>query len=114
MLAMNMLPTPQAADGFKATAGQSQASITSLIQEMLPTPMARDYRSGFKEGSQAMQERQEHSRGVNLHETIQRKTGKNFQLNPRFVAEMMGFPENWTELPFLPGADNPSGHSEMP
>nr|WP_235904497.1 hypothetical protein [Arcticibacter tournemirensis] len=29
--------------------------------------------------------------------------GKHGQLNPRFVAEMMGFPPNWTELPFLPG-----------
>jgi hypothetical protein len=29
--------------------------------------------------------------------------GKYGQLNPRFVAEMMGFPPNWTELPFLPG-----------
>ncbi|MBB5440631.1 hypothetical protein HDC92_004334 [Pedobacter sp. AK017] len=29
--------------------------------------------------------------------------GKPGQLNPRFVAEMMGFPVNWTELPFLGG-----------
>ncbi len=29
--------------------------------------------------------------------------GKTSQLNPRFVAEMMGFPPNWTELPFLNG-----------
>ena len=27
--------------------------------------------------------------------------GSNSQLNPRFVAEMMGFPPDWTELPFL-------------
>ncbi len=30
-------------------------------------------------------------------------TGKDSHLNPRYVAEMMGFPLNWTELPFLPG-----------
>lgn len=29
--------------------------------------------------------------------------GRTFQLNPRFVAEMMGFPADWTELPFLSG-----------
>src|SRR5690606_19842362 len=29
--------------------------------------------------------------------------GRNGQLNPRFVAEMMGFPKDWTELPFLRG-----------
>ena len=33
--------------------------------------------------------------------------GKSSQLNPRFVAEMMGFPTNWTELPFLNGEQNP-------
>lgn len=30
-------------------------------------------------------------------------TGKTSQLNPRFVMEMMGFPPDWTELPFLSG-----------
>lgn len=30
--------------------------------------------------------------------------GRNGQLNPRFVAEMMGFPKDWTELPFRRGA----------
>ena len=32
--------------------------------------------------------------------------GKPSQLNPRFVAEMMGFPPNWTELPFQSGDKN--------
>ena len=36
------------------------------------------------------------------------------QLNPRFVAEMMGFPPDWTELPFHPGRTNPSKDLEMP
>jgi hypothetical protein len=30
--------------------------------------------------------------------------GMRGPLNPRFVAEMMGFPVNWTELPFQNGA----------
>ena len=29
--------------------------------------------------------------------------GRNGQLNPRFVAEMIGFPKDWTELPFRHG-----------
>lgn len=29
------------------------------------------------------------------------QTGKTSQLNPRFVAEMMGFPPDWLELPFI-------------
>jgi len=31
------------------------------------------------------------------------ETGESSRLNPRFVAEMMGFPPNWTELPFQNG-----------
>lgn len=40
--------------------------------------------------------------------------GKTSQLNPRFVAEMMGFPANWTELPFLNGEQNQSKPTETP
>lgn len=29
------------------------------------------------------------------------------QLNPRFVAEMMGFPPDWSYLPFLTGNASP-------
>lgn len=36
------------------------------------------------------------------------QTGRSFQLNPLFVAEMMGFPTSWTVLPFLPGGSGPS------
>ncbi len=32
--------------------------------------------------------------------------GSGFQLNPQFVGEMMGFPPDWTELPFLNGEVN--------
>jgi len=28
-------------------------------------------------------------------------------LNTRYVAEMMGFPKRWTELPFQNGGPNP-------
>jgi len=38
----------------------------------------------------------------------QSQTGKTSQLNTPFVLEMMGFPPDWTELPFLSGETNPS------
>jgi len=38
--------------------------------------------------------------------------GKTFQLNPLFVEEMMGFPKNWTALPFLSGEKNQSKPTE--
>ena len=40
-------------------------------------------------------------------------SGRSSQLNPLFVAEMMGFPVNWTVLPFLPGAEKVSKPTEM-
>ena len=40
--------------------------------------------------------------------------GRSFQLNPLFVAEMMGFPTSWTVLPFLPGGSGPSRDTGTP
>jgi hypothetical protein len=68
---------------------------------MLPTPAARDYKGG--KSKQALEKRRE--RG-NLIETLPDKFPldlKTSQLNPLFVEEMMGFPKNWTTLPFLNG-----------
>jgi hypothetical protein len=78
---------------------------------MLPTPAARDYKGG--KSKQALEKRRE--RG-NLIETLPDKFPldlKTSQLNPRFVAEMMGFPENWTELPFLNGDKSQLKPTEM-
>jgi site-specific DNA-cytosine methylase len=38
--------------------------------------------------------------------------GKTSQLSPQFVMEMMGFPTDWTELPFLNGEKNQSKQGE--
>jgi len=40
--------------------------------------------------------------------------GTTSQLNPRFVAEMMGFPPNWLESPFLNTETNQSKPTETP
>ena len=42
------------------------------------------------------------------------QTWRSFQLNPLFVAEMMGFPTSWTVLPFLPGGSSPSRDTGTP
>lgn len=42
------------------------------------------------------------------------QTGRSSQLNPLFVAEMMGFPTSWTVLPFLPGGSSPSRDTGTP
>lgn len=41
------------------------------------------------------------------------KTGITGQLNPQFVGEMMGFPKDWTVLPFLNGETKVLKDSEM-
>jgi hypothetical protein len=39
-----------------------------------------------------------------LESNIQYQTGTTSQLNPLFVAEMMGFPTDWLTFPFQNGA----------
>jgi DNA (cytosine-5)-methyltransferase 1 len=57
---------------------------------------------------------------INRHDSIVKRilqttqTGSNSQLNPLFVAEMMGFPPNWTVLPFQSGETNQLRDTEMP
>lgn len=82
-------------NGFGQTLGEM------MQRGLLPTPAARDYRSGFAIESDVMKNRMTNARGVNLHEHIQRQIGNNFQLNPLFVGEMMGFPIDWLTGPFL-------------
>ena len=91
---LNLLPTPTAhQQGTKFKQGG-----TCLQAMFLPTPDAASGKTGYmgknREGKQQ-----------NLETVIRNsEPGLNSQLlNPQFVAEMMGFPVNWTELPFLSG-----------
>jgi hypothetical protein len=123
MAGSGMLPTPTAMDSTNATATMkstqvkegSMHSVTltrALSMGMLPTPVAGEYRDtgeAVKTGN---------FKQMNLTRTIAKDnpewTGKTSQLNPRFVAEMMGFPHNWTELPFQSGEQNQSKDTAMP
>lgn len=69
-----------------------------------PTPITGDYRSG-------MSNRYGTNHTQQLNDTIAFQTGTTSQLNPLFVAEMMGFPVDWTVLPFRSGETNPSKDS---
>ncbi len=99
---LEFIPTPQATDYRDKTTSKSWQLKGGVnfslgnpeIRALLPTPMVSDWR-----GSKV--KRKSNSQ---LTETL----GISSQLNPRFVAEMMGFPHNWTELPFLSGDKNPS------
>jgi hypothetical protein len=104
-----LLPTPTAMDSTNATATMkssqvkegSMHSVTltrAMSMGMLPTPMASD--CGEKVTGLENQD--------SLTKRARLETGKTSQLNPLFVLEMMGFPPDWTTLPFLSGETNQS------
>jgi hypothetical protein len=116
LAANGMLPTPIAGDWKGQRRADGTASMLSgqASLGMLPTPAARDYK-----GANSL----EHLKGENgnkvkhdsqLPKYIKLGTGSNSQLNPRFVAEMMGFPVNWTELPFQSGEPSQLKPTETP
>ena len=108
MAAMGMLPTPNTRD-WKDNIGNGKDapsigitrgySLGQKINSMLPTPRVFAYKDSATDRGKG-----------NLGEV----TGAGSQLNPRFVAEMMGFPPNWTELPFLSGETSQSKVMETP
>jgi len=67
---------------------------------LLPTPSAHEHKYRLKGNSQASK----------CLEAKARRTGKDFQLNPQFVEEMMGFPIGWTDLNH---SETQSSHSAL-
>jgi hypothetical protein len=109
-LAINdLLPTPLAVERthtervlkLKKTGAQSVFSTKNgttrpngivdflMFYDLIPTPTAQ-------EGGKITGKENQNS----LTKMARVTTGKTGQLNHRFVAELMGFPTNWTELPF--------------
>ena len=88
------------------------------VMGMLPTPQAFDWNSAQTKEKYDERKLKEKSKGVNLHLPLKQlavnlnPTGKTSQLSPQFVMEMMGFPTDWTELPFLSGETNQSKQEE--
>ena len=82
---------------------------TMAVNGLLPTPTATsDVKGGC---TMPDKKRQNDTLAYSIHGMIG-EPGKTSQLNPRFVAEMMGFPPNWTELPLLNGETNQSKPTE--
>jgi hypothetical protein len=80
--------------GNSGTLAQEIQSGLVYQRGMLPTPNASDNRDRGGPKDAAIQQRLEIGKQVGLTMMI------DGQLSPRFVAEMMGFPPNWLELPF--------------
>jgi hypothetical protein len=114
MARLQMLPTPIAGDwkGQRRKDGTASMLSGKASLGMLPTPAARDWK-----GSRTKEKIEERKiQGKQTDEGTRpgkfAQYGKSSQLNPRFVMEMMGFPPDWTELPFLNGETNPSKQEE--
>lgn len=112
---MGLLPTPNASEAEKYTTkynpnSQMGKGLTAMaMNDLLPTPRANKV-TDINLNNKKLSER----RKANLEENIakvvtncQQIDGATSQLNPRFVAEMMGFPPDWTVLPFQSGEANP-------
>ena len=107
-----MLPTPQSRDhknGSKSEDGRtkrkkeqgwSQNLNDLATQKLLPTPNASDNRNRGNPDDPCVQKRIANGKQVGLTMMV------DGQLNPRFVAEMMGFPPDWMDLPFQNGEKN--------
>lgn len=67
-----------------------------MWHNLIPTCLAQDCRH-------ALHDRGRGKLGEEIAETFGDGTSQNSQLNPLFVAEMMGFPTDWTLAPFLDG-----------
>jgi len=90
MKSAEMLPTPRATDGDKATRTPQGAQRElqrgrnkdlGMFAALLPTPLARDWKGVGR---------------ANQLPTVLAPTGVATYLNPSFVEEMMGFPVGWT------------------
>jgi hypothetical protein len=101
-----LLKTPAAADAYTEKMNKTefkfgnsgtlaQEVVSGFIYErgLLPTPNASDH-PGKNTGKRNQD---------SIPKRIREAGGQTSQLNPRFVAEMMGFPPNWTESPFQSG-----------
>ena len=114
-----LLPTPVASDaGVGAVMGKNDKIIVTpkgkvrkinqkghvwsvglgRMAELLPTPTGRDWKGAAS--PESLEKRGRIPEKNSLPDFFAR-TGKSFQLNPLFVAEMMGFPPDWTVSPFL-------------
>jgi hypothetical protein len=109
-----LLPTPIAGDWKGQLRSDGTANMLSgkASLGLLPTPTTRDWKGerDLTDGKNMSEKGVTY--GIRLPQVV--ATGKTSQLNPRFVAEMMGFPVNWTELPFQSGETSQLKHTETP
>ena len=102
MMGMGLLPTPTTMTGgaVKVTSMKKENTFSASLHDLaksglLPTPVAGEWRDTGK----AMKTNKNLS--ITIAKNSEEWIGEYTQLNPQFVMEMMGFPTDWTLLPFL-------------
>jgi hypothetical protein len=114
MQKLGLIPTPTAMDATGATANMkssqvkegSMHSVTlsrAFQKGILPTPTTRDWKGAQANEYKEMRGEATEYKMQSLPGLVNKAIGETSHLNPRFVAEMMGFPQDWTELPFQNG-----------
>jgi hypothetical protein len=110
-----MLPTPRVkghGNSHQRIEEGKMDDLTTLAKMgMLPTPIVSDWK-GSAGPSENLKGKSDLA--VQAHEICGIPRGTTSQLNPLFVAEMMGFPTDWTILPFQSGETKASRDTEMP
>ena len=117
-MSMDLLPTPRAnkVNGCDLhnpnIANRNKGNLEEAVAQMimLPTPAASDYKGGCTRPNERLQYNnalQNHIHGLRQQQDPT-FIGKTSQLNPLFVAEMMGFPLMWTVLPYLSESGDPN------
>jgi hypothetical protein len=116
-MALKLLPTPEAnnyKNGHKTVSPRIERKLEQgwtvglndrATLGLLPTPTAISDPKGGCTRPDA--KRQNDTLAHAMHAQTNAQPGTTSQLNPRFVGEMMGFPKDWTVLPFLSGETNP-------
>ena len=94
-----LLPTPTKAGAEHRTRySQGGRPLMYMIQKgLLPTPTVNESKNNPSGASQWARHDSLNVEAAKL-QGLNKTTGKDFQLNPQFVEEMMGFPIGWTEL----------------
>jgi len=97
-----MLPTPRANQAMAANLdlpsikNHQYPNLETVISN-LPTPTARDYKDSGENMNYKKAAKKGRLPGV-IVESRSTQTGKDTNLNPHFVEEMMGYPIGWTDL----------------
>lgn len=119
-----LLPTPTVTGNHnrKGASPNSGNGLSTAIKGLLPTPCATDHKRGavpvvqtasgrYDRASPTANGRPMGAQLTDIAPILGEASQTSGSLNPRFVAQMMGFPADWCELPKATPSDTPAPNS---